>query len=260
MNSDVAIVGAGITGFSTAFHLADRGAGSVVVYEREGIGAGASGVQPGGVRQQWSTRLNCLMARASLAFYSQLEEQLSPRSAPVFRPCGYVFVAHAQETLARLRRDLATQNAVGVPSRFVGAEELRELVPELETAEVVGSARRTATSTARSRLSRRLPKPCVAWASRSSTPTSCASRPRAPAGGWSWRTALTPRPRRWSSPPASTRRSFWARSGSTFRSRPKRDGSSASSAVAGAYLPRSSRTGWWFWSDSPRSPWSRFVS
>ena len=59
MTSDVAIVGAGMTGLSVAFHLAERGVGRIVVYEREGIGAGASGVQPGGVRQQWSTRLNC---------------------------------------------------------------------------------------------------------------------------------------------------------------------------------------------------------
>jgi glycine/D-amino acid oxidase-like deaminating enzyme len=67
LTSDIAIVGAGITGLSVAFHLAEREAGSIIVYEREGIGAGASGVQPGGVRQQWSTRLNCVMARDFVA-------------------------------------------------------------------------------------------------------------------------------------------------------------------------------------------------
>jgi len=135
--SDIAIVGAGITGLSIAFHLAERDAGSIVVYERDGIGAGASGVQPGGVRQQWSTRLNCLMARDSLAFYSQLEARLSPRLDPGFRPCGYVFVAHEPETMERLREDVATQNAAGVPSRVATIAELGELVPELE---VVGAA------------------------------------------------------------------------------------------------------------------------
>jgi sarcosine oxidase, subunit beta len=138
LNNDVAIVGAGITGLSIAFHLAERGAEGVVVYEREGVGAGASGMQPGGVRQQWSTPLNCLLARASLAFYSRLDERLQPRVDIVFRPCGYVFVAHRRETLERLRRDVATQNAVGVPSRDVAPDELRELVPELDVTGIAG--------------------------------------------------------------------------------------------------------------------------
>jgi sarcosine oxidase, subunit beta len=140
LTSGIAIVGAGITGLSIAFHLAERHVGSIVVYERDGIGAGASGVQPGGVRQQWSTRLNCLMARDSLAFYSQLEERLSPRVDPGFRPCGYVFVAHEPETLERLREDVAMQNALGIPSGVVTTQELGELVPELEVAGVVGAS------------------------------------------------------------------------------------------------------------------------
>ena len=97
-------------------------------------------MQPGGVRQQWSTRLNCLMARDSLAFYSQLEERLSPRVNPGFRPCGYFFVAHEPETFERLRGNVSMQNAMGIPSRIATAEELGELVPELNVAGVVGAS------------------------------------------------------------------------------------------------------------------------
>ena len=110
------------------------------MFEREGIGAGASGVQPGGVRQQWSTRLNCVMARDSLAFYAQLGERLKARVDPVFRPCGYVFVAHKPETLERLRADVAMQNDVGVPSRLATAEEAAELVPGLRVEEIAGAS------------------------------------------------------------------------------------------------------------------------
>jgi glycine/D-amino acid oxidase-like deaminating enzyme len=140
VTSDIAIVGAGITGLSVAFHLAERDAGSIVVYERDGIGAGASGMQPGGVRQQWSTRLNCVMARDSLAFYRQLGERLQPRVDPGFRPCGYVFVAHEPETLDRLRADVAMQNEVGVRSRVHTAEETAELVPDLRTEGIAGAS------------------------------------------------------------------------------------------------------------------------
>jgi glycine/D-amino acid oxidase-like deaminating enzyme len=139
LTSDIAIVGAGITGLSAAFHLAERRAGRIVVYDRDGIGAGASGVQPGGVRQQWSTRLNCVMARDSLAFYAQLAERLHPRVDPGFRACGYLFVAHEPQTLERLRTDVAMQNAVGVPSRLVTPEEAAGLVPGLRVDGIAGA-------------------------------------------------------------------------------------------------------------------------
>lgn len=44
----VAVVGAGTIGLSLAFFLADAGC-DVLVLERSGIAAGASGIQPGGV-------------------------------------------------------------------------------------------------------------------------------------------------------------------------------------------------------------------
>ena len=140
MAIDAAVVGAGIVGLSTALHLAERGAGRIIVYERAGIGAGASGVQPGGVRQQWSTRLNCAMARDSLAFYSQLRERLQPQGRPRFRPCGYLFVAHEPATLERLRRDVALQNDAGVPSQLLSGEEAAGLVPDLRVDGVLGAS------------------------------------------------------------------------------------------------------------------------
>ncbi|MGH3029310.1 MAG: NAD(P)/FAD-dependent oxidoreductase [Gaiellaceae bacterium] len=140
MRADVAIVGAGITGLSIAFHLADRQAGRIVVYERAGIGAGASGVQPGGVRQQWGTRVNCLMARDSLAFYRDLRDRLDARADPRFRPCGYLFLADADRTLARLRSDVELQNGLGIPSRVVDPEEAAEVAPGLRPEATLGGS------------------------------------------------------------------------------------------------------------------------
>ena len=137
---DVAVIGAGVTGLSIAFHLAERDAGSVTVFERAGIGSGASGVQPGGVRQQWGTRLNVLMAQESLRFYRDIVERLEPRVDPVFRRCGYLFVATTDETAARLQAEVALQNELGVPSRLLSAAEAAEVVPSLRAEAVVCGA------------------------------------------------------------------------------------------------------------------------
>jgi sarcosine oxidase, subunit beta len=136
---DVVVVGAGVVGLSIAFHLAQRGA-SVTVLDRAGIGAGASGVQPGGVRQQWGTRVNCLLARESMGFYADARELLRMRVDPGFQACGYLFLAHSDHVLARVRENVALQNELDIPSRIVSPERAAELVPGLDIADVVGAA------------------------------------------------------------------------------------------------------------------------
>jgi glycine/D-amino acid oxidase-like deaminating enzyme len=136
----VAVIGAGVTGLSVAWHLAERGLGPVTIHERSGIGAGASGIQPGGVRQQWATRENCLLARESAAFYAGLGERLETRAQARLDRCGYLFVARSGDELDRLRANVGVQHEVGVPSRIVSPEEAAELVPGLRTASVAGAA------------------------------------------------------------------------------------------------------------------------
>jgi sarcosine oxidase subunit beta len=103
----------------------------VVVYERSGIGAGASGVQPGGVRQQWGTRVACRLARESVAFWRDLAVRLKSRVPLELRRGGYLFVAQSEAALARLAANVELQNEEGIPSRIVSAVAASELVPGL---------------------------------------------------------------------------------------------------------------------------------
>jgi sarcosine oxidase subunit beta len=136
---DVIVVGAGIVGLSIAFHLTESGA-SVTVVDRTGVGAGASGMQPGGVRQQWGTPTNCRLAQESLRFYEDAVERLQMRVDPGFCRCGYLFLAHSERALERLQANVALQNGLGVPSRIVSPAEATGLVPELDTGTVSGAA------------------------------------------------------------------------------------------------------------------------
>ena len=125
---EVAVIGAGVIGLAIARELASRDV-RVSVFERTAIGAGASGVQPGGVRQQWGTAIACRLARESALFYAEAGERLGAPVALGFERCGYLFVAHSAATFDQLAANVEVQNAEGIPSRIVGPDEAAELVP-----------------------------------------------------------------------------------------------------------------------------------
>ena len=137
--SEVVVIGAGITGLSVALHLAEAGVKPLVV-EREGVSAGASGVQPGGVRQQWSTPLNCLLARESAAFFAELPSRLDSTLPLGLARCGYAFLAYSEERLAQLADAVSVQNAAGIPSVLLSPDEVAVAVPGLTTAGLAGAS------------------------------------------------------------------------------------------------------------------------
>jgi len=136
----VCVIGAGVTGLSIAFHLAERAAGPVTVLDDGGVAAGASGVQPGGVRQQWGTRASCLMARESVEFYRDLPARLGTAVRARLEPCGYLFVADEPASLAALEEAAAVQHEAGVPSALVSPAEAAALVPGLAEGGFLGAA------------------------------------------------------------------------------------------------------------------------
>jgi sarcosine oxidase subunit beta len=136
---EVVVIGAGITGLSVALHLAEAGLKPLVL-EREGVSAGASGVQPGGVRQQWSTPLNCRLARESAAFFADLPARLDSTLPLGFSQCGYAFLAHSEERLAQLGDAVSIQHAAGIPSTLLSPDDAAAAVPGLATDGLAGAS------------------------------------------------------------------------------------------------------------------------
>ena len=137
---EVAIIGAGITGLSIALNLARRGVENVAVFDKAGIGAGASGVQPGGVRRQWGTRLNCLLSIESFDFFVRLGDEFGIAGAPLLERCGYLFVADTEATLERMHRDVELQRSLGIPSEILDATDLPGVVPGFQIDGAIGAA------------------------------------------------------------------------------------------------------------------------
>ena len=138
-SADALVVGAGVVGLSVALALQGSGA-DVVVVDRSGVAEGQSGVQPGGVRLQWGTTVNCRLALESHAWWRAAEETLASPVPLGFSACGYLFVAHSEAALARLRENVGIQNEAGVPSRIVSPGEASELLPGLRPEPLVGAS------------------------------------------------------------------------------------------------------------------------
>ncbi|WP_318567640.1 FAD-dependent oxidoreductase [Salinigranum marinum] len=132
----VVVCGGGIVGLAAAYYLARRGA-AVTVCEAGSLGSGNTDRSAGGIRTQFSTRVNVRLSLASLDVWDSFEERFGVDIA--HRRSGYLFLARREETAARFREQVAMQNDLGVPSEYLSADEAREYCPELHAASFVGA-------------------------------------------------------------------------------------------------------------------------
>jgi len=130
------VVGAGIVGLFTAYHLARAGAGPILVADRGFLSSGASGRNGGGVRQQWETRATVRLARESVAAYRRFGREFSFN--PWFRQTGYLFLAENRRELARLRTVHDLVLSEGLPSEVLAPDAVAARVPGIAPGAVVG--------------------------------------------------------------------------------------------------------------------------
>lgn len=135
----VAIIGGGIMGLSTAWHLARRGQRDITIFEAETVGAGASGRTGALLRQHYTNRPETHLAQWSLDFYRRWPELIDPD--PIHTPAPLVVTvpvapavdSAAESNMDRLRRNVTMQRSLGVQTRIVTPDELRALQPYART-------------------------------------------------------------------------------------------------------------------------------
>lgn len=134
--ADAVVIGAGIMGCAIAQALAERGMTNVVVLERDQIGRGATADAAGGIRQQFSTETNVRLATYSVRVWEQFEERFDQEIN--LHQQGYLFLLTNPDEEPVFRANLALQNRLGVPSRWVSPAEIRELNPHVLLDDVYG--------------------------------------------------------------------------------------------------------------------------
>jgi sarcosine oxidase subunit beta len=111
--ADIVIIGGGVMGASTLYHLAARGQRNVILLEKdEFFGQGATGRCAGGVRYQFSTEINVQLSLESLPMLERFKEEIGQEID--YRQCGYLIVCTDEEDAATFKHNVKLQNGLGV--------------------------------------------------------------------------------------------------------------------------------------------------
>lgn len=127
---DVIVIGAGVIGCSTAYHLAALGAGRVLLLEREQVGNGTGAQSSGILRTHYSVPQNVELARRSWSVFTDFAAYLDdPEASAGLVRCGYLICAPEGGRLAPLRAALEAQRAQGIAVQVLDAQEAAARLP-----------------------------------------------------------------------------------------------------------------------------------
>lgn len=137
-DASVVIIGGGVMGLSTAYHLALAGVRDVVLVEQAELGSGSTCKAAGGVRAQFSDAVNVELGRRSLETFEKFKREFDQEID--LHQVGYLFLLDHPEQVAVFEQNVAMQNELGVDSRMIDVAEAKRLSPLIETDGLLAAA------------------------------------------------------------------------------------------------------------------------
>jgi sarcosine oxidase subunit beta len=127
---DVVIVGGGSHGLATAYYLAAKhGVKKVAVLEQSYIGSGAAGRNTTIIRSNYRTPEGAAFYKKSVELYEGLSTELDFNL--LFSQHGHLTLAHSDRAMITMTERAEVNQLLGIDSRVVGVDEVRELCPQL---------------------------------------------------------------------------------------------------------------------------------
>lgn len=136
---DVIVVGGGMLGLATAYHLARRGARTLLL-EAGDLGGGSSGACTGRaqVAEGHLDPLNLRLIREGMALLETLEEALGYTFE--WRRMGFLALINSRRLWDEWAGRAAVLTAAGIPTRMLDQGALRAVEPYLDAAGFLGAA------------------------------------------------------------------------------------------------------------------------
>ena len=135
---DVIVVGAGIVGAAIAERLMDGPFKRGLLIEKEATWCtGTSARSAGGIRLQFGREAKIRAALHASHHFESFSEKYG--IDPDLKRHGYLILSSNRSSRDRLREAVALQNRLGLPSRFLSPDEVLDVVPALETGDLLGA-------------------------------------------------------------------------------------------------------------------------
>ena len=135
--ASVVVIGGGIMGCSTIYHLAKRGVRDAILLERNQLTSGTTWHSASQVRALRSSRNLTRLIEYSIALYKGLERETGQATGWIGK--GSVSIATNPNRLIHIRRQEALAHAFGVRARSISPGEARERWPLMNVDDVIGA-------------------------------------------------------------------------------------------------------------------------
>ena len=135
----VVIIGGGIVGCSTAYHLARLGWRDIVVLDQGPLfhNLGSTSHAPGLMFQHNNSKTVCTLAMWSVDTYLEAE-RIAHNGRSVWQ-VGSLEIAHTPERWEELKRKIGNSHAWGLEAHLVDRDEVKRLVPIMYTDDLYGA-------------------------------------------------------------------------------------------------------------------------
>ena len=135
--AQIVIIGGGIMGCSTAYHLMKNGCKDVVLLERAKLTSGTTWHSAAQVRQLRSTESLTKLVQNSVELYSSLEEETG--QATGWQQSGSLSIATNPDRLTHIRRQVSLSKAFRIGAEEISVKEASEKWPLMRTDDLVGA-------------------------------------------------------------------------------------------------------------------------
>ncbi|MBX2855171.1 MAG: FAD-dependent oxidoreductase [Rhodobacteraceae bacterium] len=136
-HASVVVIGGGVMGCSTLYHLAKNGVSDAVLLERNKLTSGTTWHSAAQVRALRSTKNLTDLVRYSISLYSQLEAETGQQVGWINK--GSLSIATTADRLTHIGRQEALAALFGVQTEAISAGEAKERWPLMNAQDVVGA-------------------------------------------------------------------------------------------------------------------------
>ncbi len=136
-HASVVVIGGGVMGCSTLYHLAKQGVGDAVLIERNKLTSGTTWHSAAQVRALRSSRNLTELIRYSISLYSQLEEETGQSTGWINK--GSLSIATSEDRMIHTRRQEALAHLFDLQADWISPGEAKERWPLMNADDVLGA-------------------------------------------------------------------------------------------------------------------------